>query len=82
MFAKGPRALVEHGAGRPYPADRFAVDVLKGVHSNRAVIIAPRSARLLWMLQRLFPGVVESFNLRTVAWARANLEPSKAPTGR
>jgi NAD(P)-dependent dehydrogenase (short-subunit alcohol dehydrogenase family) len=67
------RAYLTHGTGRPYPADRFALDVLKGVDQNRAVIISPRSARLLWMVQRLLPGVVERIALRNVAWVRARL---------
>ena len=84
-FATNTRTYVTHVAGRPYPVERFAVDVLRGVERNRAVIIAPRSARRLWLMQRLFPGLVESISLRNVAWARANRQPGAAeatPSGR
>ena len=40
---------------RPYPADRLAEDVLTGIHKNRAVITAPRSAHIQWLLWRLVP---------------------------
>lgn len=84
-FAMNGRAYVTHVAGRPYPVERLAVDVLRGVERNRAVIIAPRSARRLWMMQRLLPGLVESISLRNVAWARANRQPGATeatPSGR
>ncbi|TNC29165.1 SDR family oxidoreductase [Amycolatopsis alkalitolerans] len=72
MLAGGSRELVTR-VGRPYPADRFALDVLRAVERNRAVIIAPSSARLQWLMQRLMPGVVEKITRRTATWARANL---------
>jgi NAD(P)-dependent dehydrogenase (short-subunit alcohol dehydrogenase family) len=67
------RAFVTHMAGRPYPAERFARDVMNGVERNRAVIIAPGPAWLLWMMQRLLPGLVQWYGRRTVAWVETNL---------
>jgi NAD(P)-dependent dehydrogenase (short-subunit alcohol dehydrogenase family) len=71
--AMNGRAFVTHVAGRPYPAEWFARDVLRGVERNLAVIIAPRPAWLLWMMQRLLPGLVQWYGRRTVAWAQTNL---------
>lgn len=42
---------------RPVAADRIAGPALRGVARNRAVIIVPSSARALWYLQRLSPGL-------------------------
>ena len=39
----------------PMDVDRFARAALDGVARNRAVIVAPTAARVLWMLQRLSP---------------------------
>jgi NAD(P)-dependent dehydrogenase (short-subunit alcohol dehydrogenase family) len=43
------------GGGRLYPSQRLALDVLRGVEANRAIIVAPASARLAWRLWRLLP---------------------------
>jgi NAD(P)-dependent dehydrogenase (short-subunit alcohol dehydrogenase family) len=47
---------------RPMPADRLAAIVLDGVARNRATIVAPRSARWLWRLDRLSPALIERCN--------------------
>ncbi|MGY1826335.1 SDR family NAD(P)-dependent oxidoreductase [Blastococcus sp. SYSU DS0541] len=44
--------------GRLYSADALAADVLRGVDRNRAVIVAPRQARLAWWLMRLSPSLL------------------------
>jgi NAD(P)-dependent dehydrogenase (short-subunit alcohol dehydrogenase family) len=43
--------------GRLYEADPLAQDVLAGVERNRALIVAPRSARIAWRMTRYAPGV-------------------------
>ena len=43
--------------GRLYGADALASDVLRGVDRNRAIIVAPRQARVAWRLMRLSPGL-------------------------
>jgi NAD(P)-dependent dehydrogenase (short-subunit alcohol dehydrogenase family) len=40
---------------RPYPPDRLAADVLRGVARNRAIIVSPPSALPVWWLWRLSP---------------------------
>jgi len=42
--------------GKLYQADLLAQDVLRGVERNRALIIAPRSARVAWRMARYAPG--------------------------
>ena len=46
------------GVNRYYPADRFAADVLDGVARDRAIIVAPASARLAWRMWRAAPGLM------------------------
>jgi NAD(P)-dependent dehydrogenase (short-subunit alcohol dehydrogenase family) len=43
--------------GKLYQADPLARDVLAGVERNRALIVAPRSARIAWRMARYAPGV-------------------------
>jgi hypothetical protein len=42
--------------GTPYPAASLARDVLDGVALNRAIIVSPRHARLVWAAYRAGPG--------------------------
>jgi NAD(P)-dependent dehydrogenase (short-subunit alcohol dehydrogenase family) len=41
--------------GKLYSADLLATDVLRGVEQNRALIVAPRSARIAWRMSRYTP---------------------------
>ncbi|MGR6967371.1 SDR family NAD(P)-dependent oxidoreductase [Geodermatophilus sp. URMC 61] len=53
------RALITRfSGGRLYSADALADDVLRGMDRNRAVIVAPRQARVMWRLMRLSPSLV------------------------
>jgi NAD(P)-dependent dehydrogenase (short-subunit alcohol dehydrogenase family) len=47
-------------AGDPYPVDKLAEDAIRGVERNRALIVAPRSARIAAVLYRLAPSLVVS----------------------
>ena len=52
------RALItKMSGGRLYDADALAGDVLRGIDRNRAIIVAPRQARVLWRLMRLSPAL-------------------------
>jgi NAD(P)-dependent dehydrogenase (short-subunit alcohol dehydrogenase family) len=42
---------------RPYPPDRLAADVLRGVARNRAIIVSPRSVLPVWWIWRLAPSL-------------------------
>jgi NAD(P)-dependent dehydrogenase (short-subunit alcohol dehydrogenase family) len=54
--AMDTRAVITRASGgRLYSADALALDVLRGVERNRAIIVAPRQARVLWRLMRLSP---------------------------
>jgi short-subunit dehydrogenase len=48
--------------GKLYEADLLAQDVLHGVEQNRALIVAPRSARIAWRMSRYAP----RFMMRTI----------------
>jgi NAD(P)-dependent dehydrogenase (short-subunit alcohol dehydrogenase family) len=49
------RKLLTNALGPAYPADRLAADVLAGVAENRALIVAPESARGAWQMFRGAP---------------------------
>jgi hypothetical protein len=44
--------------GKLYEADLLAQDVLRGIEQNRALIVAPRSARIAWRMSRYTPRVM------------------------
>jgi NAD(P)-dependent dehydrogenase (short-subunit alcohol dehydrogenase family) len=50
------RDLLTRMVGTPYPAASLARDVLDSVALNRAIIVSPRHARLVWAAYRLAPG--------------------------
>lgn len=65
------REFVTKIGGVPYSADALAGDVLRAVERNRAIIVAPRQARIIWRLYRAAPRLVEQMGSRNVAWARS-----------
>jgi NAD(P)-dependent dehydrogenase (short-subunit alcohol dehydrogenase family) len=52
--------LRANGFGRPYPADRLAADALRGMARNRGLIIAPRQARIGWLVLRSSPRLADA----------------------
>jgi NAD(P)-dependent dehydrogenase (short-subunit alcohol dehydrogenase family) len=59
--------------GPPYPPEKLAEDVLRGVDRNRAIIIAPARARTAWLANRIAPRLVERASAGELAWARREL---------
>ncbi len=55
---------------RPYPAERLANDVLTGLRRDRGLIVAPRSARAIWRLDRFAPGIFDRGIARVIARER------------
>ncbi len=55
-------AALARQLGRLYQADALAQDVLRGVQQNKALIVAPRSARVAWRMARYAPG----FTMRSI----------------
>lgn len=56
-------------------ADQAAVAILQGVSKNRAIIVFPFSARLLWRLYRYCPALLTPMGRRIVRQFRANRAP-------
>ncbi len=77
------REFVAKVAGAPYRPDALAADVLRGLDRNRALIVAPRRARVVWRVFRAAPSLVERMGSRNVAWARARygLSPQDETVG-
>jgi NAD(P)-dependent dehydrogenase (short-subunit alcohol dehydrogenase family) len=59
---------------RPYSPDRLARDVLAAVSHNRAMVVAPRSARMSWLAGRLAPKTVQRMGTRYIAQQRARMQ--------
>lgn len=58
----------------PMSADRFARTALRGIAGKKAVIVAPASAKALWHLQRLAPGVVDRVGRTTARKIASQVE--------
>lgn len=50
----GAREMAER-MGKLYSPNALAEDILRGVDRNKAMVVAPRQARVLWRLSRLTP---------------------------
>lgn len=61
------RARIRRVQRRIYPAGLLARDVLAGMERNRALIIAPRQARVVAWLARHVPALAQAVNRREVA---------------
>lgn len=64
------RELLTKAAGQIYPVEDLAADLLKGIRANKAIIVAPRRARVAWWAWRLLPSQFEKGGIRLVHWAR------------
>lgn len=53
------------------PASQAAAAILRGVERNQAVIVFPRSARLLWRLTRFTPWLLAPFQRRMIQRLRS-----------
>jgi hypothetical protein len=75
------RALLRDlGLNRPYPPERLADDVLRGIARNRPIIVVPRQARVSWLLQRLSPRLADAGSLRATRIGRRHTAPAaRAP---
>lgn len=66
--------LTKASGGQIYPVEDLAQDILRGVRENKALIVAPRRARMAWRLNRLLPGQVEKAASRLALWAKREAE--------
>jgi NAD(P)-dependent dehydrogenase (short-subunit alcohol dehydrogenase family) len=55
---RNARASAVRVQRRLYSPESLAADILRGLDRNRAVIVAPGSARLVWYANRFVPGLV------------------------
>jgi NAD(P)-dependent dehydrogenase (short-subunit alcohol dehydrogenase family) len=68
-------SLRELLGGFPYDADLLARDVLRGMARDDALIVAPRSARMLWRAQRFAPGLADRVSTILHTRVRSGLRP-------
>ncbi|MGY1724764.1 SDR family NAD(P)-dependent oxidoreductase [Blastococcus sp. SYSU DS0533] len=69
--------ITELSGGHLYSADALATDVLRGVDRNRAIIVAPRQARIAWRLMRLSPALLVRFTAATTTFRDAGTGPTE-----
>jgi NAD(P)-dependent dehydrogenase (short-subunit alcohol dehydrogenase family) len=60
------RDMLTQLIGAPYPAAALARDVLDNVALNRAIIVAPRRAKVVWAAYRLAPGLLIDHSPRRI----------------
>jgi NAD(P)-dependent dehydrogenase (short-subunit alcohol dehydrogenase family) len=63
--------LKGQGVRRPLDPDDLAVQVLAGVAAGKAMVVAPRQARIAWRVGRLAPGLTQRMATRFVAQQRS-----------
>jgi NAD(P)-dependent dehydrogenase (short-subunit alcohol dehydrogenase family) len=68
------RALLEKLIGKAYSPEDLAGDILAGVATNRALIVAPASARRAWRIFRLAPELLVSGGTFTLRRELARLQ--------
>ena len=74
-----PRRYLTSLLGRPQPADEFAIEALGGVVRNRAIVVAPRNARLVRLAARLLPNVTDVMVAQGLAKERSMMATDAAP---
>jgi NAD(P)-dependent dehydrogenase (short-subunit alcohol dehydrogenase family) len=70
------RAFLTRDLGAPYPSAALAEDALRAIERNRAILVSPRRARLVWHLTRLLPTATLVYATRVVR--RERREPAPA----
>jgi NAD(P)-dependent dehydrogenase (short-subunit alcohol dehydrogenase family) len=71
MEAVDVRAVIAGlSGGRLHGAGALAADVLRGVDRDRAIIVAPRQARVMWRLMRLSPSLLVHLSAAMTVWDR------------
>jgi NAD(P)-dependent dehydrogenase (short-subunit alcohol dehydrogenase family) len=63
--------LKGQGIRKPLDPDDLAAQVLAAVAADKAMVIAPRQARIAWRVGRLAPGLTQRMGARFVAQQRA-----------
>jgi NAD(P)-dependent dehydrogenase (short-subunit alcohol dehydrogenase family) len=72
--------LKGQGIKTAYDADRLASDTLRAIERNKALLVAPRQARFVWLFIRLAPGLLQRMSIRFVAQHRAQ-QAARTPGG-
>lgn len=75
-LATHARQMAEHQFRRLYDPDALARDIMRGIDRNKAMVVAPASARVAWRMQRLAPPVISRVGASQLAWARS-LTPTR-----
>ncbi len=63
--------LEGQGVKTAYDADRLALDTLKAIERNKALLVKPRRAHAQWVLARLAPGFMQRMSIKFIASQRA-----------
>ncbi|BBY57789.1 SDR family oxidoreductase [Mycolicibacterium sarraceniae] len=55
-----------------YSPDQLAADTLRAIERNKALLVAPRQARMAWLFARLVPGLLNRMAERFVNQQRTD----------
>lgn len=73
------RPLITAARARTVPPEPVARDCLAGLRRDRAIIVTPLSARVMWRAFRLAPGLADALATRTARDVLASLPTAPAP---
>ncbi|KUH86286.1 MULTISPECIES: SDR family oxidoreductase [unclassified Mycobacterium] len=66
--------------GKPYDADRLAIDILRAIEKNKPILVKPRIAHAQWLFARLAPRLMNRVSMRFIADQRAKQAQARADT--
>ena len=72
--------LQGQGVNTAYDPDRLALDTLRAIERNRALLVKPRRAHAQWVFARLAPGLMQRMSIRFIAAQRATQAHARAAT--
>jgi hypothetical protein len=80
VWSPDTRKFLSRGAGAPYPVDRLAEDVLRGVARNLCLIILPARARMIARMNRFAPELLARESRRVLAETLRDRKSDTLPT--
>jgi len=66
------------GVRTAYHPDRLALDTLRAIEKNKAILVKPRIARAQWLFARLAPGLMNRLSMRFIEAQRAKQVEAQA----
>jgi len=71
--------LQGQGAKTAYDPDRLALDTLRAIEKNKAMLVKPRLAHAQWLFARLSPTLMQRMSIGFVKRQRASQSAAGSP---